>query len=438
MGAGGLTSWPPSQRGLITSAIVYDESIAPIAPPSNGAAWALDYAADDLSLFLARSGWNDGGAMLGFKAGVYGGHGNFDRLKANGPPGGSLDFGHDHADDMTMFFFADGEWLTTSVPAYFIGRANGSPQGNKTRYANSLLVDGNGQLGEGVRSGSIQGSPWFFDRVATMPIKASTAHYAFVLGAGSRLYDAATGLDTFGRAVLFVDRETPVVRDVVRAKSAHRFDVVWHAIDGVTRDGDWLELHAKNDRALGVRVVSPPGFALDTESQTAVHLDKFDPDGAMTAALVHPATATSAVTFLSVLVPARASAWASRTKVDAIDAKTPERGVTIATDAPTAVVMNDDPTESSAAGALSVTGMAGAHKTQAGKTVRALLAAGTKLAIDGRAFIEVGAPATVEIEPTADGVALRATRCRCACTRRARPMSHATARTRRSIGTATT
>ena len=410
-GKGGFTGWPPSHRSMILAAILWDESVTPEAPPPKGSAWALDYYASDLSLGVSRAGWEDGGALLAMKSGVFGGHANFERLKSGGAPGGSLDFGHDHADDMTLFFFAEGEWLTSTVPAYYIGRDEGPGvlQGNRTKYANSLLVDGVGQLGEGARHCDLSSCEWFWDRVSSMPIRGSTASYAYFLGAGSGLYDSALGLQSFGRSVLFVDRRFPVVRDVVRASEAHRFDVVYHAIDDVTRDGDWVRLAAKNDKALGVRVVSPPAFALDTEAQTTVHLDKFDSDGSMTAAYIHPENDTDAVTFLTVLVASSAAEWSSRAKVEPIDAAAPERGVRI--DEGTnvhRVVMADEPTASASAAGIDVTGLAGTVKQSGGKTERVALAGGSKLVADGTAWIEVvkGAPATLEVEPRADGVAI--------------------------------
>ncbi len=394
---GNLTSWPPSHRGMILASILYDETVKPEAPPGGGAAWALDYFAGDLSLFLARGGWSEGDALLGVKSGVFGGRANFERLKVNGAPGGTLDFAHDHADDMTVFFFADGEWLTSTVPAYFIGRANGSVEGNRTRYANSLLVDGQGQLGEGIRTCGFGTCSWFWDRVSSIPLRGSTAHYTFSLSAGSQLYDRALGLQTFGRAILFVDRAIPVVRDVVRADRPHRFELVWHAIDGATREGEWLALTAKNDRILGVKMLAPEGFAIETEGQSTLHLDKFDPDGRMTAVMVRPPADATATTFLSVLVPSRGSTWSSRPRVDPIDREKRDRGVALAD---SDIVFADGPTETASAAGMMVTGMAGVRKRA---PMRAMLAAGSKLSIDGIPWIEVldGAPASLEVEPSA-------------------------------------
>src|SRR5690606_15188498 len=131
----------------------------------------------------------------------------------------------------------------------------------------------------------------------------STAHYSYALGAGSQLYPRDMELQTFGRSVLFVERNIPVIRDVVRARSSRRFEIVYHAMDGVARDGDWLRLHAKNGRALGVKVVAPAEFETRTEAQHAVHLNKFDPDGSMTAVMIRPRQQSASTTFLTALAP---------------------------------------------------------------------------------------------------------------------------------------
>ncbi|AKU90652.1 DUF4962 domain-containing protein [Vulgatibacter incomptus] len=399
-----FSGWPPSQRGFLLSVLFYDETVAPTAPPAGGAAWNLDYYSKDLSLWESRSGWEDGGAMLTLKTGVYGGRGNWDRLRNDGWPGGYINFGHDHADDMGVHFFADGEWLTTRVPGYWIGRANGAPEANRTKYANSLLVDGQGQLGEGVRDCWMGSCTWFWDRVSSINLRGSTAHYSFAIGAGSKLYPSSMGLTAFGRSVLFLDRRIPVVRDVVRARSNKRFEIVYHAMDGASRDGSWIRLNGKNDRVLGVNVVSPAAFEVRTESQSLVHLDKFDSDGSMTAAMIRPATDTSDTVFLTALVPQRGSNWASgRPRIAAIDPSDPGRGLSLTgleAGAQLDAVFNEDPGQTSAAAGLSVKGMAGVRKTVNGQVARVMLASGTSLSLDGTPWIEVAGddPATVEAE----------------------------------------
>jgi len=410
-GKGGITTWPPSLRGLLIATTFYDSTIAPRPPAHTGAAWELDHYAHDLSLFTSRSGWEDGGALLALKSGVFGGHGNFERLREGGWPGGGLNFDHAHADDMGVQFFADGEWMTTRVPGYWIGDVNGDPEVNRTEYANSLLVDGKGQLGSGPRTCHMNSCPWFWTRVGSIPVRGSTAHFSYALAAGSSLYDPALGLTAFGRSVLFLDRRFPVIRDVIRGSQARTYEVVWHGADGATRDGSWLRLQAKNDRVLGVGVVAPASFEMRTVEQTARHLNKWDPDGAMTAAMVRPSAAAKDATFLAALIPARGATWADRPTVTALDPAAPDRGLAIdrlPDGERYEVLFNDEAEESGAAGGISLTGMAGVRKLRGGAVERALLAAGQRLELDGVVWIEVrdAGQATVEVEVREDGVAV--------------------------------
>ena len=410
-GKGGLTSWPPGQRGMLTAAILYAANVAEEPPARAGAAWELDHYAQDLSLFTSRSGWEDGGALVALKSGVFGGWGNFERLMGGGAPGGSINFGHDHADDMGLQFFADGEWLTTRVPGYWIGRANGAPEVNRTKFANSLLVDGGGQVGEGVRTCWMGSCPWFWTRQGSIPVRGSTSNFSYAVGAGAQLYDPALGLNTFDRAVLFVDRRFPVVRDVVRGSSARTYEIAWHAADAASREGSWLRLNAKNDRVLGVKVVAPAAFETRTETQTAVHLDKIDADKSMTALFVRPSTPSPDATFLSALVPARGATWASKPSVEPIDAAAPDRGLVIAGLSDGArydVVFGDGTGVAATAAGITVDGGAGVRRMQDGAVDRVMLAAGRRLEIDGEAWIEVrsGEPASIEVDVRADGVAI--------------------------------
>jgi len=407
-----LSSWAPGLRGVLLAAILYDERVSPAPPPQTGAAWELDYFAKDLSLWVSRTSWEDVGGLLALKTGVFGGHGNFNRLaKGDEWPGGAINFGHDHADDNGVYFFADGEWITSPVPGYWIGRPNGAPEANRTKYANSLLVDGQGQLGEGVRTCHMRSCPWFFERIGTIPVRGSTAHFSFAVGSGSRLYPKEKGLRAFERSVLYVDREIPVVRDVVRADQPHRFEVVYHAMDGVARDGAWLRLHSKNDRAGALRVISPPDFALRTESQSLVHTAKFDSDGSMAAAFIRPQQDASEVVFLVAIAPVRASAWDRRPSIEPIDPAVPHRGLTITAlhpDERIDVLFNEAPDHADDVPQLGVTGMAGVKKSHAGEIVRLLVAAGTQLRVGDETWIEIrdSEPRTLEADYVGDELRL--------------------------------
>lgn len=409
-GREGFLTWPPAQRGVLLATLLYDETVTPAPPAEDGAAWELDYFAKDLSLWVSRTSWRDGGGLVGLKSGVFGGHGNFNRLaKGDDWPGGFINFGHNHADDNGFYYFADGEWLTVPVPGYWIGRNDSNPQANRTKYANSLLIDGDGQLGEGVRTCHMRSCPWFFERIGSIPTRGSTANFSFAVGAGSQLYPKHLQLQTFGRSVLFVDRRIPVIRDVVRAAEPHRYEITFHAIDGVARDGDWLRLEAKNGRAAALKVVAPQNFALRTERQSLVHTNKFDPDGSMTAAMIRPQQDAREAVFLTALAPVRTAAWQTRPSIEPLDPDAPHRGLVLSGLEPDEVyeiLFTEDPSHVDDTPSLGISGMVGVKKTRGDAIVRLLVAAGHSLRVDGETWVEILDPGhrTLEVDYTEEGV----------------------------------
>jgi hypothetical protein len=218
------------------------------------------------------------------------------------------------------------------------------------------------------------------------------------------LYDPKLGLKTFDRSILFVDRQIPLVRDVVRGSAPHRYEIAYHAIDGADRDGDWLKLSAKNDRLLGVKVIAPARFEMRTENQVTANLRGFDPDGAMTGAFVRPANDVASITFLTALANSRTDTWQTRPEITPINSALPDRGVRIKTSTAVTnqslVVFNDTPMDIASGGGVTVKGMAGVIKHDTGLLVRAMLAAGTRLEWQGKPRIEIlgGGPASLEAD----------------------------------------
>jgi hypothetical protein len=221
---------------------------------------------------------------------------------------------------------------------------------------------------------------------------------------GGRLYDQKLGLKTFDRSILFVDRQIPLVRDVVRGSGPHRYEIAYHAIDGAERDGDWLKLSAKNDRLLGVKVISPARFEMRTANQVTANLRAFDPDGAMTGAFIRPAVDSSSVTFLTALANTRTGTWQARPDILPLDAAVPDKGVRITRTGvageQSSVVFADTPVDVASAGGVTVKGMAGVVKHDKGRVLRAMLAAGTRLEWQNKPRIQIltGGPASLEAD----------------------------------------
>jgi hypothetical protein len=201
---------------------------------------------------------------------------------------------------------------------------------------------------------------------------------------GAGLYPASLGLRRWDRHALFLGRRWVVLRDVVRADAAH--DVHWfvHLMNGAVREGSWIRGTADGGRSLGVAVISPADWVLTVTQQAPLRVQALNPAGSVYAAEVAPAAAASAVTFLTALVPASTDAWASRPAVDPLDPAVPDAGLSVTEGARVAsAVFSDDPSGTSRAGGLALSGLAGVAEVEAGAPRRALLVQARSLAQGG-------------------------------------------------------
>ena len=293
----------------------------------------LDASFPDIGAAALHSSWDPGDFTLGFKAGVYGGFANFNRLAAGGAPGGWIDWGHDHNDDLSFWLFGKGVWLAPEADGYDAGNNTGAANpANYTTYHNVLLVDGSGQLGDVRASDSNWNNPWFFSRVSRPLFEpAGTADYAIAGGAGAGLYDSSLGLSRWDRVVVMARFRYALVHDDIAAAAPHAYDWICHFQDGVDLGTTgWVRGVGKGGWSTGVRVLSPSSWTATTGSQTALLMDQFDPDGSTWYVRLRPAVAAAAQQFLNLIVPVATASWASRPQVDPLDASDTEAGAVVA------------------------------------------------------------------------------------------------------------
>jgi hypothetical protein len=382
-------TYGPETARQIFEFLFYD----PAVPAADLDAEPLDWYGQDLQAAVFRSGWEKGSLLFALKSGPYGGVTAAGQIQAGNPDFPRVNFGHDHADDNGFYLYGNGAWLAPEASGYYIGHADSpGPQANKTVFHNSLLVNGQGQLGEGVRASSDASSSydWFFQRQGGIPFQASTAHHAYAVAEGAKLYPPSMGLTRFDRHALFLDRRFVVLRDVVSATSAKDFDWLVHVMDGATREGSWLKGASKNGQVLGVAVVSPAAFSFTTTAQSPAKIEKLDADGAVTALTVRPSTPAASVTFLTALVPTTAAGWASRPQVRALDAAQPSAGLEVVEGTRVArAIFNDLPSGVRRAGGLELEGLAGSVSVQDGAPTRALLVQGRSIADAGRTLLAI-------------------------------------------------
>lgn len=312
--------------------VVYDPGV----PAVDLGQVPLDLYAADQQAAVVRSDWAYGpdaaGVVAVLKAGVFGGRGNYERMRAPGEPGGSLNFSHDHEDDLGLWIYGNGGWLLPEAAAY--NCCTSSSEYHSTVWHNSFLVDGRGQLGddklpswETMAAG--RDHPWFFAREAELPLHDSTAHYAFARGEGARLYPPDLGIVRLARLVA-LSREPAYLALHDRAELAgeHTVEQLFHAQERSGADGPWLRLANQDDVVLGIRVFAPaaPVVAF-SQQQSNNHQENLDDDG--TFDLVRVSSRGARVGFVELLWPTRGAAWGSRPAAAPLDDAAPEAGFAV-------------------------------------------------------------------------------------------------------------
>ena len=329
LAAGSRGSFVPELWYEVFELLYYDPSVAAIDPHT----LPLDQTFSDLQATILRSSWDAGDLELAFKAGPYGGRANFQRVQTKGAPGGWLSWGHDHNDDMSFYLYGNGTWLAPEAVGYDASsNAGAANPANQTAYHNSLLVDGQGELGDLRLSDSNWNNAWFWQRDASLLPTLSTADYALSGGRGAGLFAASLGLTQWDRMLVLARHRYVLVHDDVQASAPHAYDWICHFQDGVNVDAasGWVQGVNKNGQSLGVRVLSPAAWTFTTGSQTAQLMNLFDPDGQTAWVRVRPAVSASHAQFLTALVPLAAAQWAERPRIDALSSSDPGAGAVVA------------------------------------------------------------------------------------------------------------
>ncbi len=373
------STYAPELAQRVFEFLFYDPSVRSADLRSQ----ALDWFGADLQAAVFRSSWESNGLVFALKTGSFGGNSGWDRNRTNPSAAGNLNFAHDHADDNGFYLYANGAWLAPEAAGYFIGHPDSpGPQANRTAFHNSLVIDGRGQLGEGVRTlGDLAAqNPWFFDRSGGIPFFGYTDDFGYAVGDGSRLYDSALGLRGWERHVLFVERRWIVLRDVIQSSAAHEYLWLCHMMDGVSRQDQWLHGQSKNGQALGVAIIAPSDWQLVSEQQAPVNINRLNPTGSVYSAAVRPSARSANATFLSALVPTTEAQWGSRPTVTAIDPNHPDSGLWIQDGSHRAAALfSDAPTEARSVGGFSLNGVSGTVGYDGANVTRALLVQGKAL-----------------------------------------------------------
>lgn len=407
--------------------VAYDPGVAPV----DTGTVPLDVYNQDQQSVILRSSWDFGSVqpksdpiLVGFKAGVFGGRGNYERMRTCAAPGGSLNFSHDHEDDLGLWIYGKGGWLLPEAVAYNCCYTD-TPDYQSTPWHNTFLFDGTGQLGDTktlvlppqrphpeTSKGCGTNTPaWFYDREASMPLHASTDHYAFAGADGTKLYPSTLGVTTLFRTVGLC-RELGgfiVLQDRALLTRPRTVEQLFHSMEpnGTDDTGHpWIRLTNRNASVLGIRVVAPATYSAQVTTQMSNNYQEdMDDDGKFGLVRVATTTPTSNVIFLEVLWPQGSAGWAKRPAVAPLDAGRPHRGFSMPAGASQESWIYNTAGTSTVAGNLVIEGngpgVVGVRRTGAGGSPERLVVLGGGRLADqnGVTLLDLGGNAGVlEVE----------------------------------------
>jgi hypothetical protein len=252
----------------------YDETLEPEPVVSLPAFWHCD----DVGWVTARSGWEDGAVMVGFKCGPMHGHKAQRYYEAHRSVAHEIGGGHGHPDVNSFQIFARRKWLAID-PMY--------ERPKWTRTHNTLLVNGRGQLGEG--------QTWF-DRDAVLAACASSAVVKaehtpacdYIVGDAMNVYPREAGLRRFHRHFVFLRPDFVIVADDLRAETPAVFEWLLQTETPMERrSGGWL-LARNGDVRLDLRFLLPAKLSVTLDGR-GLRASTESAASAVIVAVLHPA-----------------------------------------------------------------------------------------------------------------------------------------------------
>jgi len=372
----------------------------PSLPGFSASSLPLDIYNSDQESFVMRNSWDYGSSgaaaetmVVAFKSGNLGGRGNHTAIVSGDGyylSDSLLNISHDHQDDLGLWIYGKGGWLLPEATAYNCC-TDTTMDYQSTSWHNTLLFDGQGQLGDdktilrqtGIRPGLAPA--WFMKRSAYMSLHASTDHYAFARGEGSNLYPESLNIHRLQRTVGFsregnsfialqdriqygygathvaeqvfhAMRAKAAVGDTDPARSKTDYEFPWIRLDNSTPQQAFPPSHF-SDTALGIRVVAPATYVADFDTQVSNnYMEWYHPNGNFGRVRVRPTAAQTATTFLQVLWPTTNAAWNDRPNVQPLASAAPERGFSVPLAGQTEHWLYNTMGASTSAGAFTLTG----------------------------------------------------------------------------------
>ncbi len=247
------------------SLLSYTPSVKPTPPTSLPTLREFE----DMGIVSARTGWSGYDNLVVFKCGPFLGHKAVTKLSY--APGG----GHSHPDAGHFVIFGNGEWLIQ----------DDGYRAKWTHQHNTLLIDGEGQLGEG--STAFRGTEPFNLRLRPRVLKAvSTPRYDHIAGDATQAYPSSLGLTRFVRHLLFVKPDVVLVLDDVLCSVTRQLELRFHP------GADVCERAGSSCAAVGWRttllvdLLTPQGVTVESKWMSA-QTSTAQPDHLLTIRYTH-------------------------------------------------------------------------------------------------------------------------------------------------------
>ncbi|MEW6219442.1 MAG: heparinase II/III family protein [Thermodesulfobacteriota bacterium] len=273
--------------------LAFDPTVAP-QPPDDLPTSTLF---PDWGVAVMRSGWEPDATYLAFKSGAPGGRFRFETARRTGDTQ-AVGFGHNHPDQNSIMLYSQGLPLALD-PGYQMPKWS--------RDHNTVIVDGQGQVGEGwlwLRSNE----PELLASDGAIAQLTSLPGFDYCLGQAANAYPDHLGLTRFDRSLLFIKPNLVVMTDRLEADQPHRYELVLRNLgDGFQLQERWLVSRMGLGR-LATWIAAPRAFRLEVDHGRGPHNWQYPQGvpGPWHRARLRPAEEATTARFTTVLFPGRA------------------------------------------------------------------------------------------------------------------------------------
>jgi len=241
----------------------YDETILS-SPPDNLKPFRHF---GDTGWITSRSNWGPDAVMIGFKCGPFHGH-SVQNIYDNLDEYHGIVNGHGHPDVNHFNLYAYGEWLAAD---------DGYSRPKRTRYHNTILVNGYGQIGEWTAEVN---SNWFdrqsvFDAKAKSRILRATSDSTldYIVGDAENIYRPEAGLIKYLRHMIYVKPDLILILDDIQAEESSKFEWMLHSPADVVKVSSNYYRISTGTVVLDTKILLPTSISVNIGNDPDIDLN---------------------------------------------------------------------------------------------------------------------------------------------------------------------